>query len=111
MIVYVKIYDNTAKVQHYQCFFAPPQRFESLTACQKEKIPKSLKLRDFLYLSMVCGVFVPYIFHRNHTKINVDIHVLTCNFTSKFTTTLLCVFEDAYSFLDCHVFALAACGF
>ena len=47
------------------------------------KIPKSLKLRDFLCLSMVCGVFVPYIFHRNHTKINVDIHVLTCNFTSK----------------------------
>lgn len=47
------------------------------------KIPKSLKLRDFLYLSMVCGDFVPYIFQRNHTKINVDIHVLTCNFTSK----------------------------
>ena len=61
-MVYAKIYDNSRKVQIYQCFFVLPQRFESLTACQKEKIPKSLKLRDFLCLSMVCGVFVPYIF-------------------------------------------------
>ncbi len=75
------------------------------------KIPKSLKLRDFLYLSMDCGVFASYIFQRNHAKISVTRHVLTCDFTSKFTTTFLCVFEDAYSFLDCHVFALAACGF
>ena len=47
------------------------------------KIPKLFKLRDFLYLSMVHGIFASYMFHRNHTKINVDIHVLTCNFTSK----------------------------
>ena len=35
------------------------------------KIPKLFKLRDFLYLSMVHGIFASYMFHRNHTKINV----------------------------------------
>nr|DAP86796.1 MAG TPA: hypothetical protein [Caudoviricetes sp.] len=63
MIVYAKIYDSIEKAQYYQCLFALPQRFESLTACQKEKIPKSLKLRDFLYLSMVFSIFASYFFN------------------------------------------------
>lgn len=52
MIVYVKTYDSTVKVQHYQCFFAPPQRFESLTACQKQQLSSLMKAAVSFYLAV-----------------------------------------------------------
>ena len=65
MIVYVKIYDNTAKVQHYQCFFAPPQRFESLTACQKQQLSSLMKAAVSFFIFELFALTVSVIRFKN----------------------------------------------